>query len=202
MCSSDLGSFVIDTTAPTAAGVVLAAGGDSGVSSSDGITTVAPVFQVTVVADAIANVAVFRDGASYPLQAGLATIAGTGSAVTWTPKGIGGAALTNGTYVFTFTVSDGAGNPAGSATTKTITLDLEPPVVAVATPTFGAYLNDATPDFVATASDVGGLDSVSFEVKAPLASDFTTAGSGVLTSGAWAYTSTTLAAGKIGRAHV
>jgi hypothetical protein len=190
------GSFVIDTTAPTAAGVVLAAGGDSGVSSSDGITTVAPVFQVTVVADAIANVAVFRDGASYPLQAGLATIAGTGSAVTWTPKGIGGAALTNGTYVFTFTVSDGAGNPAGSATTKTITLDLEPPVVAVATPTFGAYLNDATPDFVATASDVGGLDSVSFEVKAPLASDFTTAGSGVLTSGAWAYTSTTLAAGS------
>jgi hypothetical protein len=193
------GSFVIDTAAPNAA-TVRQTSDDSGPSKTDGITTVAPVFEVTLDADATANVAVSKDGTTFALQAGLATIIGTGNPVTWTPKGSGGAALTNGTYVFTFTVSDGAGNPAASATSKTVTLDLVPPVATMVTPTLGSYLNDPTPDFVATVTDGGGIDSLSFEIKGPSASDFTTAGSatlatGTVASGTWQLTSTTLVEG-------
>jgi hypothetical protein len=187
-------TFTIDTVAPAPAAVVRTSA-DTGISNADGITTVAPVFEVTVDADATANVVASKDGAPFPLQASLATITGTGSPVTWVAKGTGGAALTNGTYVFTFTVLDGAGNPAASATSKTITLDLAPPVATMATPTFGAFVNDATPKFGAVVTDVGGIDMVSFEVKGPSASDFTTAGSATLVSNAWTYTSATLAEG-------
>lgn len=187
-------TFTIDTVAPAPAAVVRTSA-DTGISNADGITTVAPVFEVTVDADATANVVASKDGAPFPLQASLATITGTGSPVTWVAKGTGGAALTNGTYVFTFTVLDGAGNPAASATSKTITLDLAPPVATMATPTFGAFVNDATPKFGAVVTDVGGIDTVSFEVKGPSASDFTTAGSATLVSNAWTYTSATLAEG-------
>lgn len=194
------GSFVIDTAAPTAA-TVTQTSADTGFSSADGITTAAPVFQVKVDADATANVAVSKDGTPFALQAGLATIVGTGNAATWTPKGAGGAALTNGTYVFTFTVSDGAGNMAGSSTSKTITLDLEPPVVTVATPTIGAIGEEYRRELFAVATDLGSVDAVTFELRASSTIDFLAVGQGTLeagsvTSGTWSYLTLPLAKGE------
>lgn len=192
-------SFTIDTVVPTAA-VVVRTSSDTGSSSSDTITTTTPAFQVTVDAGATASVASSRDGQAFTLQGGLATITGTGNAAAWVPSGIGGAALANGTYVFTFTVADGAGNAAPSATTRTITLDLVPPVGTVTTPTASAHLNDTTPDLGATATDIGGVDTLAFELKGPADADFTTAGSatmasGTVASGTWSLTSSTLAEG-------
>ncbi|NCV02435.1 MAG: hypothetical protein EBV53_14800, partial [Proteobacteria bacterium] len=158
------GSFVIDTTAPTSTGVSLTSS-DTG-TASDRITSVAPVLGVTAESGSTVAVTATKDGSAFTLNGGLASITGTGSAVTWTPLGASSAALADGVYIFSFTQTDAAGNVQSSASTLTVTVDTTAPTAATGlafTASGGTVvsnaLNATNTNFTVTATVTGDVGS-------------------------------------------
>ena len=112
-------SYTVDNTAPAAPSTPdLAAGSDTGASSSDDITNdTTPTFTGTSEANATINVSSNVDGAI-----GSATADGSGN---WSVTA--GSALTEGTHTITATATDSAGNVSSASSGLSITLDTTAP---------------------------------------------------------------------------
>ncbi|EGM76015.1 putative Ig domain-containing protein,BNR/Asp-box repeat protein [Rheinheimera sp. A13L] len=133
-------NYAIDTEAPNAPSVPdLAAGSDSGSSSTDNITNVTtPTFTGT--AEPNSTVEVFAGATS------LGTVVANGGGA-WSLTVAGGSALTDGTYSITATATDTAGNQAlAPSAALSVTIDTTAPV------------KPAAPD-LAAASDTGSSNS-------------------------------------------
>jgi hypothetical protein len=112
-------AFTLDTTSPEAPVVMLDAASDSGRSNSDGVTNDStPTFNLT--GEAGTTISLFRDALP------------TGAALTGPNGQITVAPLGDGTYSFTATVTDIAGNVSDSSSAIAVTVD----TLAPATPTF------------------------------------------------------------------
>ena len=112
-------SYTVDNTAPAAPSTPdLAAGSDTGASSTDNITNdTTPTFTGTSEANATINVSSNVDGAI-----GSATADGSGN---WSVTA--GSALTEGTHTITATATDSVGNVSSASSGLSITLDTTAP---------------------------------------------------------------------------
>ena len=136
-------NLVIDTTAPVAPTITLASA-DTG-TASDGITNDVPVIlNITAEAGSAVSVSATLAGANFALD--VAALTGSNTADAFVPRGTGNAALADGTYIFTVTATDVAGNPS-SASTLTVTIDTVAPAAPSALAVAAAY------DTGASASD-------------------------------------------------
>ena len=114
-------AIIIDTTTPGTPTVVLSSDDTAGASVSDGITATAPVMlDITAELASAVAISATKEGSSFALYQSTRT--GTGAADTFVPKGSGNTALADGTYVFSVTATDVAGN-ASAAGTSTVVLD-------------------------------------------------------------------------------
>ena len=114
-------AIIIDTTTPGTPTVVLSSDDTAGASVSDGITATAPVMlDITAELASAVAISATKDGSSFALYQSTRT--GSGAADTFVPKGSGNTALADGTYVFSVTATDVAGN-ASAPGTSTVVLD-------------------------------------------------------------------------------
>gem|GEM_PF-5351353 len=121
-------SYTLDATAPSVpSGLTIS--NDSGSSSSDGVTA-DQTLTIGGSAEANTTVTVYKDGAS------IGTCTANGSGV-WVYDHTG-TTLAEGTYSFTATAADAAGNVSGTSTAKSVTVD----VTAPATPAVTAISED------------------------------------------------------------
>ena len=159
-------NITVDTIAPTAPTVSLSSA-DSG-SGSDGITNAAPVISLSAENYSAVAVLATRNGASFALGTGLGLVSGTGSSANWTPLGVGGAALTDGSYVFSFTATDRAGN-SSSQSSVAVTVDKTAPTTVSIARASGASemtMGTSAVSFTVTFNEsVIGLTSDNFSVS-------------------------------------
>ncbi len=163
-------AFEIDTRNPSAP-VVSGVSVDGGLSSQDGITNDSTLI-LTGTAESQSNVRVYRDGR--PIGA---TPADGGGAWTFDYQGT---PLADGTYSFTATATDLAGNVSPESAPLTVLVDQQgAPAPEGRTPLDGTRTNDNTPTFswATTPSDPGGsgVRDYGYDIGGPTPKNSTTA---------------------------
>ena len=164
-------SLTTDGTYTFTVTAVDAAGNSATSSVTYTLDTVAPTVTTAVTPGALSNTRspTFSSSATDPvgLNSVTCTLAGPGgyaqtpaSCGSFTPASL----TTDGTYTFTVTAVDAAGNSATSSVTYT--LDTVPPTVTTAVAP-GALSNNRTPTFSSTSSDPVGLTSVTCTLIGP-----------------------------------
>jgi len=181
-------TYTLDNTAPGAP-TALTISADTGTSSTDGITKT-QTQSISGAAEANATVTVYKDGVSI----GTTTADGTGA---WSYD-YTGTTLAEGTYAFTATATDAAGNVSSASTAKSVTVDItapaSPAVTAISTDTGTSGTDQITTDQTLSISGtaVAGSIITVYKDAGVLAGTVTADGSGNWT---YDYTGTTLAVG-------
>ena len=184
--STQTQNITIDTVTPSAPSTPdLAAGSDSGVSSTDNLTNVTTP-TVTGTAEAGSTVTIF-DGAT-PVGSGTAT-GGNYSITT--------SSLSSGARSITATATDAASNTSSASAALSVTIDTTPPALSAPDLTAGSdsgssstdnITSDTTPTFTGTAE--AGLTVTIFDGA-------TQVGSGTATGGNYTITTSTLSSGAL-----
>jgi hypothetical protein len=164
--------FEIDTRNPSAP-VVAGIATDAGSSSADAVTNDSTLI-LSGTAESQSSVRLYRDGSS---MGGPVVALGTG---TWTFD-YRGTVLPDGTYRFTATATDVAGNVSPESAPLTVLVDTQgAPAPEGRTPPDGTRTNDTTPTFswTAVAADPGGggVRDYGYSVLGPTPKSGTTTG--------------------------
>ncbi len=147
-------SVTIDTTAPTTSGAPdMTAGTDSGVSSTDNITSnTTPIFTGSC-----------TDGNAVQLYNNGTILGGSSAICASSVFSITASALSSGSNAITFKETDTAGNVSTASTGLTVTIDTTSPSVSLSAPADGASVAGAAVTVSADASDGVGVYGVQFK---------------------------------------
>jgi hypothetical protein len=142
--ASSTKTFTVDTIAPSAPPVTSITN-DTGSSGTDGITSDQNLIISGTGAESNSNIAVYKGGT----QVGTTTANGAGA---WSFD-YTGTTLTSGSYSFTATATDAAGNTSGQGTAFDVTIDTTAPSAPSVTP---VTVNTHTPTIQGTWSNASG----------------------------------------------
>ena len=180
--------IIVDTLAPTAPGLALAAASDTGVSHADGVTRLAtPILDGTAEAGSTVVVTDSHDGGSSVLGTVAAGAGGTWSLAT--------PALADGVHALSATATDAAGNRSAPSAVLSVTIDTVAPgiptlLLAAASDSgvVGDGLTRSATQTLDGTAEAGSIASV-YDGTALLGTATTSA------TGSWSYTAS-LASGR------